>query len=195
MSPTSSKALSKSRLLKKSENKKPLELEKDKKKKVVLLAQDAITPKMEKAVLEIQEEKDDLAQNQGLGRYLGAVGRRKMAIARVRLYTKGEKEIVINERPYQQYFPTRDLQQTVADPLVKMKNIEKFRVTARVSGGGMKGQAEAVRHGISRALIVFNQDFKKRLRRAGFLTRDPRVRERKKFGFKSARRAPQWHKR
>lgn len=129
------------------------------------------------------------------GRYWGAVGRRKTAVAEIRLFTKGEKEILVNKRPYQQYFPTKDLQQTVVDPLVRMKNIEKFRVTAHVSGGGMRGQAEAVRHGIARALVVFNQDFKKRLRRAGFLTRDPRARERKKFGLKSARRAPQWQKR
>lgn len=193
MSPTPSKASDKS--IKKSDSKKPLV--KEKKKKAVL----PLVKKEVKGVLhDIMPEGEEMSQeaalqNQGTGRYWGAIGRRKTAIAQVRLYTKGDKEIVVNERPYQQYFPTKDLQQTVADPLVKMKNIEKFRVTAHVAGGGMKGQAEAVRHGIARALVVFNQDFKKRLRRAGFLTRDPRMKERKKFGFKSARRAPQWQKR
>lgn len=128
-------------------------------------------------------------------RYWEAVGRRKTSVARVRLFTKGDKEIMVNERSYLQYFPTKELQLTLSDPLVRMKNIDKFRVSVKVFGGGMRGQAEAIRHGISRALVRFNPDFKKRLQRAGFLTRDSRMKERKKFGFKSARRAPQWQKR
>ncbi len=128
-------------------------------------------------------------------RYFEAVGRRKTAVARVRLFTKGEKEILVNDKPYQVYFPTLELQQITRAPLEKMKCADKFRILAKVKGGGLYAQAEALRHGIARALILFNPDFRKRLKKAGFLTRDPRMRERKKFGLKRARRAPQWQKR
>lgn len=128
-------------------------------------------------------------------RYFEAVGRRKTSLARVRLFTQGEKTLTINGKPYKEYFSTLDLQQIAVNSLKKMKGFERFRVTARVRGGGIHSQAEAVRHGISRALVKFNPDFRKRLRRAGFLTRDPRARERKKPGLKRARRAPQWSKR
>ncbi len=129
------------------------------------------------------------------GRYFEAVGRRKTAVARVRLFTQGEKIILVNEKPYQNYFPTLDLQQTATASLTKMKAVDKFRVSVKVKGGGLHAQAEAIRHGIARALVEFNPDFRKRLRRVGYLTRDPRMRERKKFGLKRARRAPQWAKR
>lgn len=128
-------------------------------------------------------------------RYLETVGRRKTAVARVRLFTQGEKLILVNEKPYQNYFSTSELQQIAAASLIKMKALDKFRILVKVRGGGVHAQAEAVRHGISRALVKFNPDFRKRLRRAGYLTRDPRMRERKKFGLKRARRAPQWSKR
>lgn len=128
-------------------------------------------------------------------RYWEAVGRRKKAIARVRLYTRGEKSIAVNNKPYGEYFHTKEQQRLAEDSLQKMKSVNRFRVSARVSGGGLKAQAEAIRHGIARALVKFNPDFRKRLRRAGFLTRDPRMKERKKFGLKSARRRPQWAKR
>ena len=128
-------------------------------------------------------------------KYFEAVGRRKTSIARVRLFTQGEKEFLVNDKPYQDYFSTLELQQIAGSPLEKMKAFDKFNVSAKVKGGGVHSQAEAVRHGISRALVKFNLDFKKRLRRAGFLTRDSRMRERKKFGLKRARRAPQWQKR
>ena len=128
-------------------------------------------------------------------KYLEAVGRRKTAVARVRLFTQGEKSILVNKKPYQDYFPTSELQQIVTASLEIMKSPDKFRISAKVRGGGIHAQAEAVRHGISRALVEFNPDFRKRLRKAGFLTRDPRMRERKKFGLKRARRAPQWAKR
>jgi len=130
-----------------------------------------------------------------LNRYFEAVGRRKTAIARVRIFTQGEKVILINGKPYQDYFPILENQQTVVSSLEKMKFLGRFRVSVRVRGGGISAQAEAIRHGISRALLKFNPDFRKKLRRAGFLTRDPRMRERKKFGLKRARRAPQWRKR
>ncbi len=128
-------------------------------------------------------------------RYLGAIGRRKTAVARVQLWTRGENEFLINNKPYQEYFPTQELQQTASASLRKMKCLDRFRVLVKVRGGGVQGQAEAVRHGTARILILFNPDFQKRLRKAGYLTRDSRMRERKKFGLKRARRAPQWAKR
>jgi len=128
-------------------------------------------------------------------RYFEAVGRRKTSVARVRLFTQEEKLILVNEKPYQNYFPTFELQQTATASLKKMKAFDKFRILVKVKGGGVHSQAEAVRHGIARALVEFNPDFRRRLRRAGYLTRDPRMRERKKFGLKRARRAPQWSKR
>lgn len=146
------------------------------------------------------EEDDDFVINEedfkNLGdKYFEATGRRKTAIARVRLYTKGDKGMEVNKMDYKKYFPTRGLQTMALASLDKMKSLDRFRVTAMVKGGGVNAQAEAVRHGISRALVVFNPDYRKRLRKAGFLTRDPRMKERKKFGLKRARRAPQWSKR
>lgn len=128
-------------------------------------------------------------------RYWGAVGRRKTAIARVRLFTKGGKGLVVNGKQYDAYFQNLMERAIVEDALKKMKSLERFRMSAKVQGGGIHAQAEAIRHGISRALTKFNPDFRKRLRRAGYLTRDPRMKERKKFGLKKARRAPQWAKR
>jgi len=128
-------------------------------------------------------------------KYYQAIGRRKTSVARIRLFTQGDKTIMINGKPYKEYFPDLNLQQIVDVALDKMKALDKFMVSAKVRGGGIHSQAEAVRHGISRALVKFNPDFRKRLRRAGYLTRDPRMRERKKFGLKRARRAPQWSKR
>lgn len=127
-------------------------------------------------------------------RYIEAVGRRKTAIARVRLFTRAG-EFSVNGKPYSDYFTTFALQKTVEDAFKKMKLWERFRVSALVSGGGIHSQAEAIRHGLARCLINFNPDFRKRLKKAGFLTRDPRMKERKKFGLKKARRAPQWQKR
>ncbi len=128
-------------------------------------------------------------------RYFEATGRRKTAVARVRLFTRGEKLFLINQKPYDIYLPSLELQQIAQSALEKMKCLDRFRIEVKVKGGGFHAQAEAVRHGITRALVIFNPDFRKRLKRAGFLTRDPRMRERKKFGLKRARRAPQWAKR
>lgn len=128
-------------------------------------------------------------------KYYEAIGRRKTAVARVRMWTKGEKEFLVNERPFDRYFPLFELQQIATASLDKMKCRDKFRISVKVRGGGLSAQAEAIRHGIARALVLFNPTFRKRLRRVGYLTRDPRMRERKKFGLKRARRAPQWQKR
>lgn len=127
-------------------------------------------------------------------RYFESIGRRKTSTARVRLSASGEKEILVNDKPFQVYFPTLELQGAVSSPL-NIMNVDKFRILVKVKGGGIHSQSEAIRHGIARALLLFNSNFRKRLKKAGFLTRDPRMRERKKFGLKRARRAPQWRKR
>jgi small subunit ribosomal protein S9 len=127
-------------------------------------------------------------------RYFEAVGRRKTAVARVRLSTR-QGDFTVNSRPCSVYFPTLELRGIAEDALAKMKLSGHFRVSAKISGGGIHAQAEALRHGLSRCLVKFNADFRKRLKRVKFLTRDSRMRERKKFGLKKARRAPQWQKR
>ena len=164
-------------------------------------------------------------------KYFEGVGRRKTAIARVRLFPQKEKsfldksksashsfppslsraiakgeeesllfspslhESLVNEKPLEEYFPTIELQQAVYAPLNLINCLEQFKVSVKVKGGGTVSQAEAVRHGVARALVLFNPDFRKKLKKAGYLKRDPRMRERKKFGLKRARRAPQWSKR
>jgi len=128
-------------------------------------------------------------------RYFEAVGRRKTSTVRVRVYPGSSQEVLINGKSLADYFPGQELQQTVLSAFKVTDHLGKFRVSAKVRGGGVTSQAEAVRHGIARALVLFNKDLRKSLKRAGFLTRDPRMRERKKFGLKRARRAPQWKKR
>jgi len=128
-------------------------------------------------------------------RYFEAIGRRKTAVARVRLYTKGDKEFIVNNKTFREYFAMPEDQENSIASMKKMKCLDKFRVTVKVSGGGHSAQAEAIRHGTARVLVDFNNNFRKRLRKAGFLTRDPRMRERKKFGKKRARKSPQWAKR
>jgi len=175
-------------------------------KKTITSKKPQISKKPVKEVLDkvekpIEERKQDV--------YFEAVGRRKTATARVRIFAKkgvnfsdesGNSKMefddfTINEKPINNYFPSFELQQIVGVAFEKMNCLGKFFVSVRVKGGGFHSQAEAVRHGISRALVLFNQDFRRRLKKSGFLTRDPRMRERKKFGLKRARRAPQWQKR
>lgn len=127
-------------------------------------------------------------------KYYSAIGRRKTAIALIRLYTKGQG-IVINGKDYKEYFNADAIQKIAESALKKMKSLERFKITAKVSGGGSKSQAEAIRHGIARVLVKFNSDFRKRLKKAGFLTRDQRMKERKKYGLKKARKSPRWSKR
>lgn len=127
--------------------------------------------------------------------YIYAVGRRKESSAQIKLYKKGEGELLVNGKKLAEYFPTEKLQGTVTSPLKVVGQGEKLKITAKVEGGGMTGQAEAIRHGISRALLEINPNFKKPLKKQGYITRDPRVKERKKPGLKRARRAPQWKKR
>ncbi len=127
--------------------------------------------------------------------YFESVGKRKTSIARVQLYNQDKKGITVNDQDYKKYFSTKDLQKKAILPLETMKCLDRFYFSVKVKGGGISSQAQAVAHGISRALVKFNIDFKKRLRKAGSLTRDPRVRERKKFGLKRARKSAQWKKR
>ena len=122
-----------------------------------------------------------------------AVGRRKKAIARVRL-VPGSGNVVINKRELDNYFGLETLKMTVRQPLVLTKTTG-FDVLVSVNGGGLTGQAGAIRHGISRALLKANPELRGELKKAGFLTRDPRMKERKKYGLKAARRAPQFSKR
>jgi small subunit ribosomal protein S9 len=130
------------------------------------------------------------------GVYYEGVGRRKAASARVRLYT-GENvgQIVINGRPAQEYFPRLGDMRTVREPLKAVGLEGSFFVSVLVAGGGVTGQAEAVRHGLARALLKSDPELRPVLRKGGFLTRDPRVKERKKPGLKRARKAPQYTKR
>ena len=143
------------------------------------------------AVLELPVKKKIIGE-----KYIEAVGRRKTAVARARLFPAKDKiEFLINNKDYKIYFPNSGPQRTLLSALEMMNCLDKFSVSIRVAGGGKMAQSEAIRHGISRALIKFNPDFRKRLKKAGFLTRDSRMRERKKFGLKRARRGPQWSKR
>ena len=139
-------------------------------------------------------EEDSDGKGKKPDRYFEGVGRRKTAVARVRLFTK-TGDFRVNEKLHTEFFKTFDQQKIAEEALQKMKLFGRFRVSAKVNGGGSHAQAEAVRHGLARCLIKFNPDFRKRLKRADFLKRDPRMKERKKFGLKKARRAPQWAKR
>jgi len=130
--------------------------------------------------------------------YYEGIGRRKEASARVRIFLVKEKKdehIVINEKDFLEYFPVEKLQRTVEEPMKKLKIQEFLSVTGRVSGGGITGQAEAIRMGLSRALEKYHPEFRPELKKLGFLTRDDRMKERKKPGLKGARKGQQWSKR
>ena len=126
--------------------------------------------------------------------YFYGTGRRKDSVARVRVYT-GTGKVTINDRDIDNYFGLETLKLIVRSPLVLLGLEGKYDVVVRVSGGGVSGQAGALRHGISRALLLVNPEYRAILKKAGFLTRDPRMKERKKYGLKAARRAPQFSKR
>jgi small subunit ribosomal protein S9 len=127
--------------------------------------------------------------------YIETVGRRKTSVARVRITPSAKNTIVVNEKELAVYFPTKELQATATDAILKSKITSKFKVTAVIKGGGINSQAEALRHGISRGLVEYDAELRKRLKKMGFLKRDPRAKERRKFGLKKARKAPQWSKR
>jgi small subunit ribosomal protein S9 len=128
-------------------------------------------------------------------KYFYGTGRRKSSVARVRVYENGTGAITINGRDINDYFGLDTLKLVVNQPLVTTAMVGKVDIVVTVAGGGVSGQAGAIRHGISRALILLNPEFRAALKAAGFLTRDPRMKERKKYGLKAARRAPQFSKR
>ena len=126
--------------------------------------------------------------------YFYGTGRRKSSVARVRVYN-GTGKITINERDIDDYFGLETLKLIVRQPLALTGTADKFDIVCRVAGGGVTGQAGAIRHGISRALLQYDAELRPALKKAGLLTRDPRMKERKKYGLKGARRAPQFSKR
>ena len=128
-------------------------------------------------------------------KYFYGTGRRKSSVARVRVYENGTGSIIINGRDIDDYFGLETLKLIVRQPMATTELVGKVDVVVTVAGGGVAGQAGAIRHGLSRALVVMNPEYRASLKAAGFMTRDPRMKERKKYGLKGARRAPQFSKR
>lgn len=146
-------------------------------------------------VIKKQIKKSESEKKVMLEKYYEAIGRRKTAVARIRLWPNDNKqEITINNESYSNYFPVKEMQDVLIEPIVK-SGIKHYKISVKVFGGGLKAQAYALRHGLSRAIILAYPESKTILKTLGFLTRDPRMKERKKAGLKGARRAPQWSKR
>ena len=152
----------------------------------------------------MDEPEIEIVEEKGPEKYYEAGGRRKEASARVRVFTKKSTDkqtsedkalITVNQKPYEEYFKSTQHQAVIESPLKKLKSLNRFKAFVTVYGGGMAGQAGAIKFGLSRALLLFDQNFSKKLRKAGYLTRDPRVKERRKYGLKKARKAGQWAKR
>lgn len=142
--------------------------------------------------------KTDVKQNESTttkGRYIETVGRRKTAVARVRMYESGRSLVTVNAKNLSDYFPTAALQHVIQDLFTKAAGTQKFSISVKVLGGGIASQAEAIRLGIARGLVKHNHEIRTHLKKAGYLKRDPRVKERRKFGLKKARKAAQWSKR
>ena len=127
--------------------------------------------------------------------YIEAVGRRKTSTARTRITPSNKTDITVNGKTVEEYFPTDVLRKNIHQPFAVEGLEQEFTVTVQVKGGGISSQSEAIRHGISRALTKYEETLRKPLKSAGYLKRDPRMKERRKFGLKKARRAPQWSKR
>lgn len=127
--------------------------------------------------------------------YLEAIGRRKTASARVRITENAKNTFSVNDKSLEDYFKVKELSEIASEALVKSKTLAHFAVSAKIKGGGISAQAEALRLGIARALIIYDKELRKKLKSLGFLKRDPRAKERRKFGLKKARKAPQWSKR
>lgn len=148
---------------------------------------------------EEEKKETDVLPIIGKNKYVEAIGRRKRSIARVRIYDNFEKkdqiQIIVNDRDYTDYFPTIHLRKITDAPLRKLKIFDNYKIVAKVKGGGLSGQADAIKLGIARALAKIYPEWKLKLKKSGLLTRDPRKKERKKYGLKKARKAPQWHKR
>lgn len=153
------------------------------------------TKPAETTTVAMERDQETAAKLAKGGSFIPAIGRRKTSIARVRLIKNGKGAVAVNGKTFDGYFKTFDLRTQIMAPLKAVGQDTSVDVSALVEGGGIRGQAEAVRHGIARALIVLNPTFRKTLKKLGYLSRDPREKERKKFGLKGARRAPQWSKR
>jgi len=136
-----------------------------------------------------------MAKTTTTSRYLEAVGRRKTSIARVRITESPKTSMLINDKDYTEFLATDELQHVAMESLTKSLVPAKFMITVKVLGGGVHSQAEAIRLGVARALIIFDPELRKTLKDFGFLMRDPRAKERRKFGLKKARKSPQWSKR
>lgn len=157
-------------------------------------------PERVKKKLEPAAEEDKTAKKE---KYYETVGRRKESVAIARLYTKKSTDTVeddsalvrVNDKDYKDYFSDINHRLIVESPLRKLKSLNRFKATVVVKGGGLAGQADAIKHGLARALVLFDQNFHKKLKKSGFLTRDSRVKERRKYGLKKARKSPQWQKR
>lgn len=128
-------------------------------------------------------------------KYIETVGRRKTSVARVRIFESTKSTFTINGEDAKDYFKTADQRSLIQDPMIKGKPTSKWSVEVRVTGGGIHSQAEAVRHGLARALVESDLELRAKLKTLGYLKRDPRAKERRKFGLKKARKAPQWSKR
>lgn len=127
--------------------------------------------------------------------YIEAVGRRKTSIARVRVYPATKSSFTVNGKNVEDYFKSKEGARVASEAFQKAKVEDKYKVEVMVQGGGFSSQAEAVRHGLARVLVEKDQELRRKLKKAGFLKRDPRSKERRKFGLKKARKAPQWSKR
>lgn len=160
-------------------------------------------PKAVKAVKEpkvvatqvVEKAPTKAAPREKLGNYFYASGKRKTSAASVRMFSNGKGVITVNKRTFENYFPVATDQDKVLSPLRVTNHLKSFDITVEVQGGGIHSQAEAIRHGISKALLAVDAATRSILKPIGFLTRDSRVKERKKYGLKRARRAPQWQKR
>jgi len=128
-------------------------------------------------------------------KYVETVGRRKTSIARARLTPGAKNSFTINNKSVEDYFKVAEQRTIVISAISEMKLEQKFEISIKVTGGGVNSQAEAIRHAIARALIIYDKTLRKDLKKAGYLKRDPRAKERRKFGLKKARKAPQWSKR
>ena len=151
------------------------------------------TARVKKTVPAVKPLKE--AQGSEGGNFFEGIGRRKTASARVRIVESPRTTVQINEQTLAQHFQSLDYQDIAVDSLSRLGAPQKFQISIRVAGGGKRAQAEAVRLGLARALVQWNSEFRSQLKDFGFMTRDPRRKERKKFGLKSARRARQWRKR
>ncbi|HPT08086.1 MAG TPA: 30S ribosomal protein S9 [bacterium] len=140
-------------------------------------------------------EKKESKKISANAKFIKAIGRRKTAVAQIRMFEKGDGEILVNNVPAENYFKKEENLNIILQPLKVVSKLKDFNFTIIVKGGGVLGQLEAVRHGIARALVKYDPEFKTILKTSGYITRDPRQKERKKPGLKKARKSPQWSKR